>query len=205
MLGLLVTGAPRRPLVGSQQRCCVREPENWFAGREHRRVGPELRRRSYVANTQLLEGHDRCSRRSRHSSSSNYSTRCHLSSRSTTSCTQRRRFARDARCALRSNTAAVLLGCSQEKRKQEAGRIRDKYPDRIPVIVEKADKSDIVDIDKKKCAPRRSHSHREPPCNSGNLVAFQGSGRGAGGRGWGLLGGGGGPWHSLALGGATAG
>lgn len=40
-----------------------------------------------------------------------------------------------------------------EKRKQEAGRIRDKYPDRIPVIVEKADKSDIVDIDKKKCVP----------------------------------------------------
>jgi len=39
-----------------------------------------------------------------------------------------------------------------EKRKQEAGRIRDKYPDRIPVIVEKADKSDIVDIDKKKYA-----------------------------------------------------
>ena len=45
-----------------------------------------------------------------------------------------------------------------EKRKQEAGRIRDKYPDRIPVIVEKADKSDIVDIDKKKCvAPCCSH------------------------------------------------
>ena len=40
-----------------------------------------------------------------------------------------------------------------EKRKQEAGRIRDKYPDRIPVIVEKADKSDIVDIDKKKYGP----------------------------------------------------
>ena len=37
-----------------------------------------------------------------------------------------------------------------EKRKQEAGRIRDKYPDRIPVIVEKAEKSDIPDIDKKK-------------------------------------------------------
>merc|ERR1711939_661462 len=36
------------------------------------------------------------------------------------------------------------------KFKQEAGRIREKYPDRIPVIVEKADKSDIVDIDKKK-------------------------------------------------------
>jgi len=37
-----------------------------------------------------------------------------------------------------------------EKRKSEATRIREKYPDRIPVIVEKADKSDIVDIDKKK-------------------------------------------------------
>lgn len=37
-----------------------------------------------------------------------------------------------------------------EKRKAEAGRIKDKYPDRIPVIVEKADKSDIPDIDKKK-------------------------------------------------------
>ena len=37
-----------------------------------------------------------------------------------------------------------------EKRHAESSRIRDKYPDRIPVIVEKADKSDIPDIDKKK-------------------------------------------------------
>eukprot|EP00899_Mesostigma_viride_P020013 jgi/Mesvir1/28012/Mv20201-RA.1 len=37
-----------------------------------------------------------------------------------------------------------------EKRQTEAARIRDKYPDRIPVIVEKAVKSDIPDIDKKK-------------------------------------------------------
>lgn len=37
-----------------------------------------------------------------------------------------------------------------EKRKAEAGRIRAKYPDRIPVIAEKAPKSDIPDIDKKK-------------------------------------------------------
>jgi len=36
------------------------------------------------------------------------------------------------------------------KRKQEAERILQKYPDRIPVICEKADKSDIPDIDKKK-------------------------------------------------------
>lgn len=37
-----------------------------------------------------------------------------------------------------------------EKRQAEAARIRDKYPDRIPVIVERADKTAIPDIDKKK-------------------------------------------------------
>ncbi|KAJ4881134.1 Autophagy protein Atg8 ubiquitin-like protein [Raphanus sativus] len=37
-----------------------------------------------------------------------------------------------------------------EKRSAEAARIREKYPDRIPVIVEKAEKSDIPTIDKKK-------------------------------------------------------
>jgi len=37
-----------------------------------------------------------------------------------------------------------------EKRKAEAQRIRAKYPDRIPVIAEKASESDIPDIDKKK-------------------------------------------------------
>eukprot|EP00301_Raphidiophrys_heterophryoidea_P004500 c1194_g1_i1.p1 GENE.c1194_g1_i1~~c1194_g1_i1.p1 ORF type:complete len:132 (+),score=39.49 c1194_g1_i1:35-397(+) len=37
-----------------------------------------------------------------------------------------------------------------EKRKSEAARILAKYPDRIPVICEKAEKSDIPDIDKKK-------------------------------------------------------
>jgi len=37
-----------------------------------------------------------------------------------------------------------------EKRKAEAGRIRTKYPDRIAVIAEKAEKSSIPDIDKKK-------------------------------------------------------
>lgn len=39
---------------------------------------------------------------------------------------------------------------SLDKRKAEAARIKEKYPDRIPVIVEKSDKSDIPDIDKKK-------------------------------------------------------
>lgn len=37
-----------------------------------------------------------------------------------------------------------------DKRKTEAARIRLKYPDRIPVIAEKAEKSEIPDIDKKK-------------------------------------------------------
>ncbi|CAM8998511.1 unnamed protein product [Rhodiola kirilowii] len=37
-----------------------------------------------------------------------------------------------------------------ERRQAESARIRDKYPDRVPVIVEKAEKSDIPDIDKKK-------------------------------------------------------
>jgi GABA(A) receptor-associated protein len=39
---------------------------------------------------------------------------------------------------------------SLEKRKEVADKIRAKYPDRIPVIVEKAPKSDAPDIDKKK-------------------------------------------------------
>ena len=37
-----------------------------------------------------------------------------------------------------------------DKRQAEAQRIRTKYPDRIPVIVERAEKSDIPDLDKKK-------------------------------------------------------
>merc|ERR1712228_797786 len=38
----------------------------------------------------------------------------------------------------------------KSKREFEAERIRKKYPDRIPVICEKAEGSDIPDIDKKK-------------------------------------------------------
>ncbi|KAD5507654.1 hypothetical protein E3N88_15357 [Mikania micrantha] len=37
-----------------------------------------------------------------------------------------------------------------ERRQAEAARIREKYPDRIPVIVEKTERSDMPDIDKKK-------------------------------------------------------
>lgn len=44
----------------------------------------------------------------------------------------------------------ILFLCYTEKRKAEAERIRQKYPDRIPVICEKVEKSDIPTIDKKK-------------------------------------------------------
>lgn len=37
-----------------------------------------------------------------------------------------------------------------EKRSSEAARIRDKYPDRIPVICEKDARSDIPRVDKRK-------------------------------------------------------
>mmetsp|Transcript_21920 Transcript_21920/g.38816 ORF Transcript_21920/g.38816 Transcript_21920/m.38816 type:complete len:142 (+) Transcript_21920:230-655(+) len=37
-----------------------------------------------------------------------------------------------------------------EEREQEAKRIREKYPDRIPVICEREPRSDMPEIDKKK-------------------------------------------------------
>lgn len=37
-----------------------------------------------------------------------------------------------------------------EQRKNEAERIRERYPDRIPVICEKSDSSKLPDIDKTK-------------------------------------------------------
>ena len=38
-----------------------------------------------------------------------------------------------------------------EQRQQESARIREKYPERVPVICEKADRSQsVIDIDKKK-------------------------------------------------------
>lgn len=43
-----------------------------------------------------------------------------------------------------------IADSATDKRKAEAERIRQKYPDRIPVICEKAEKSDIPTIDKKK-------------------------------------------------------
>lgn len=55
-------------------------------------------------------------------------------------------------CTLLTHTSShvFLFDNLIEKRKSEAERIRAKYPDRVPVICEKADRSDIPDIDKKK-------------------------------------------------------
>ncbi|KAB5569645.1 hypothetical protein DKX38_003438 [Salix brachista] len=56
-------------------------------------------------------------------------------------------------CRSADRIKEVHQRCGEERRQAEAGRIRDKYPDRIPVIVERAEKSDVPDIDKKKLAP----------------------------------------------------
>jgi GABA(A) receptor-associated protein len=55
-----------------------------------------------------------------------------------------------AHCSLDSFSLFFVPLYCIEKRKSEAERIRAKYPDRVPVICEKADRSDIPDIDKKK-------------------------------------------------------
>lgn len=43
-----------------------------------------------------------------------------------------------------------LLNIHIEQRKSEAERIRERYPDRIPVICEKSETSKLPDIDKTK-------------------------------------------------------
>ncbi|KAL3627471.1 Autophagy-related protein 8C-like [Castilleja foliolosa] len=47
-------------------------------------------------------------------------------------------------------TSSFKLEHPLAKRKAESDRIREKYSDRVPVIVEKAGKSEVPDIDKKK-------------------------------------------------------
>ena len=48
------------------------------------------------------------------------------------------------------STYEFKLMHSFEKRKEEGERIRQKYPDKIPIIVEKSDRSTIAEIDKQK-------------------------------------------------------
>ncbi|XP_057996608.1 autophagy-related protein 8C-like [Hevea brasiliensis] len=43
-----------------------------------------------------------------------------------------------------------FLFCYSERRQAEVARIREKYPDKIPVIAEKAGMSDVPDIEEKK-------------------------------------------------------
>jgi len=47
-------------------------------------------------------------------------------------------------------TASFKTSFPFEKRKDESDRIREKYPDKIPVIVERAYGSSVHEIDKKK-------------------------------------------------------
>ncbi|XAR65650.1 hypothetical protein NMG60_11009826 [Bertholletia excelsa] len=62
------------------------------------------------------------------------------------------KFAEWNRYCQRLNMAKSSFKLEQplERRQAESARIRQKYPDRVPVIVEKAERSDIPDIDKKK-------------------------------------------------------
>lgn len=60
---------------------------------------------------------------------------------------EKRRIEMDTTCVTWPYTYIYVYA---EKRKAEAERIRQKYPDRIPVICEKVEKSDIPTIDKKK-------------------------------------------------------
>ena len=49
-----------------------------------------------------------------------------------------------------SSQAVYLIACLLEQRKQESDKIREKYPDRIPVICEKSSTSKLPNIDKTK-------------------------------------------------------
>ncbi|CAI9755108.1 unnamed protein product [Fraxinus pennsylvanica] len=59
-------------------------------------------------------------------------------------------FWRERTLSLAMANSSFKIQNPLEKRKAESTRIREKYPDRIPVVVEKAGRSDVPDIDKKK-------------------------------------------------------
>ncbi|CAJ0605418.1 unnamed protein product [Cylicocyclus nassatus] len=64
-------------------------------------------------------------------------------------------FRRIVSFALTTSTSAIMKWAYKEennfeKRRAEGDKIRRKYPDRIPVIVERAPKSRLRDLDKKK-------------------------------------------------------
>ena len=49
-----------------------------------------------------------------------------------------------------------------EKRKEEAKRILEKYPDRVPVICERVNKT-VPDMDKRKFLPMKKENPSEAP------------------------------------------
>ncbi|XP_057513777.1 autophagy-related protein 8C-like isoform X1 [Actinidia eriantha] len=55
-----------------------------------------------------------------------------------------------SRASLAMAKSSFKLEHPLERRLADSARIREKYPDRIPVIVEKAERSDVPDVDKKK-------------------------------------------------------
>ncbi|KAG6755734.1 hypothetical protein POTOM_039139 [Populus tomentosa] len=59
-------------------------------------------------------------------------------------------FLLTCRSYIKLSSLHLKFGLTSERRQAEASRIREKHPDRVPVIVEKAGRSDVPDIDKKK-------------------------------------------------------
>ncbi|KAL2483950.1 Autophagy-related protein [Forsythia ovata] len=59
-------------------------------------------------------------------------------------------FWRERNLSLSMANSSFKIEHPLERRQAESTRIREKYPDRIPVIVEKAERSDVPNIDKKK-------------------------------------------------------
>lgn len=50
----------------------------------------------------------------------------------------------------KSSSSSSSLPSSFEKRVEEARKLREKFPGRIPVLIDKAPRSDVPDLDKKK-------------------------------------------------------
>ena len=83
-----------------------------------------------------------------------------------------------------SDSFAYKQDHPMDKRSAEAARIREKYPDRIPVICEKDQRSDIPPVDKRKYLIPMDLTvgqfvcvHRRPrpeiiPCSRATAAAF---------------------------------
>lgn len=52
--------------------------------------------------------------------------------------------------SIKKNGFEFKMQYSYEKRKEESKRIKDKYPDKVPIILEKSEKSTLPMLDKQK-------------------------------------------------------